>query len=94
MYGFMTEGFGNVTYEEGTSVTADTLKMTMDRCSLPPRLSVSKTASRERAATGSQVEITVSVTNMGNKAILDVEIDDGCTLMGYEYASDLRGSDT
>jgi len=93
MYGFMTEGFGNVTYEEGTSVTADTLKMTMDR-SLPPRLSVSKTASWERAATDSQVEITVSVTNMGNKAIQDVEIDDGSTLMGYEYASDLRGSDT
>ena len=93
MYGFMTEGFGNVTDEEGTSVTADTLRMTLDR-PLPPRLSVSKTASRERATTGSQVEITVSVTNMGNKAVQDVEIDDGSTLMGYEYASDLRGSGT
>ncbi|MCK4583545.1 DUF11 domain-containing protein, partial [Candidatus Bathyarchaeota archaeon] len=93
MYGFMTGGFGNVTYMEGTSVTADALRMTLDR-PLPPRLTVSKTASRERAATGSQVEVTVSVTNRGNNAVQDVEIDDGSTLLGYEYASDLRGSDT
>ncbi len=93
MYGFMIEGFGNVTYEEGTSVTADTLRMTLDR-PLPPRLSVTKTASKERAATGSQVEITVSVTNGGNNAVEDVVIDDGHTLLGYAYASDLRGSAT
>ena len=93
MYGFMTGGFGNVTYMEGTSVTADTLRLTLDR-PLPPRLIVSKTASRDRAATGSQVEVTVSVTNRGNNAVQDVEIDDGSTLLGYEYASDLRGSDT
>ena len=93
MYGFMAGGFGNVTYMEGTSVTADALRMTLDR-PLPPRLIVSKTASRVRAATGSQVEVTVSVTNRGNNAVQDVEIDDGSTLLGYEYASDLRGSDT
>jgi len=93
MYGFMTGGFGNVTYMDGTSVTADALRMTLDR-PLPPRLTVSKTASRERAATGSQVEVTVSVTNRGNNAVQDVEIDDGSTLLGYAYASDLRGSDT
>lgn len=93
MYGFMIESFGNVTYEGGTSVTADTLRMTLDR-PLPPRLSVSKTASRDRAATGSQVEVTVSVTNMGNSAVQDVEIDDGYTLIGYAYASNIGGSDT
>ena len=93
MYGFMAGGFGNVTYMEGTSVTADALRMTLDR-PLPPRLIVSKTTSREKAATGSQVEVTVSVTNRGNNAVQDVEIDDGSTLLGYEYASDLRGSDT
>ena len=93
MYGFMTGGFGNVTYEEGTSVAADTLRLTLDS-PLPPKLSVSKTASRERAATGSQVEVTVSITNRGNTAVQDVEIDDASTLLGYAYASDLRGSDT
>jgi len=93
MYGFMIEGFGNVTHEEGTSVTADALRMTLDS-PLPPRLIVSKTVSRDRAAAGSQVEVTVSVTNRGNSAVQDVEIDDGSTLLGYAYASDLRGSDT
>jgi len=93
MYGFMIEGFGNVTHEDGTSVKDDALRMTLD-APLPPRLIVSKTANRDRAATGSQVEVTVSVTNGGNSVVQDVEIDDSRTLLGYAYASDLRGSAT
>jgi len=93
MYGFMIEGFGNVTYMEGTSVPADALRMTLDS-PLPPGLIVSKTVNRNRAAVGSQVEVTVSVTNGGNSVVQDVEIDDSRTLLGYAYASDMRGSAT
>jgi hypothetical protein len=93
IYGFMIEGFGKVTYDEGASVTADALRMTLDR-PLPPRLTLSKTVNRDRAATGSQVEVTVSVTNGGDNAVQDVEIDDSRTLLGYAYASDLQGSAT
>jgi hypothetical protein len=84
MYGFMIEGFGNATYMEGASVTADALSIALES-RLPPRLTVSKTVNRDRTAVGSQVEITV--TNTGDTVVEDVEIDDGHTLLGYAYAS-------
>ncbi len=93
MYGFMIEGFGNATYLEGASVTADALSMALES-RLPPRLTVSKTVNRDRTAVGSQVEITVTVTNTGDSAVEDVEIDDGHTLLGYAYALDTTGSTT
>jgi uncharacterized repeat protein (TIGR01451 family) len=93
MYGFMIEGFGNATYVEGTSVTANALRIALES-PLPPRLTVSKTVARGRTAVGSQVEVTVTVTNGGNNAVQEVEIDDSLTLLGYAYASDLRGSAT
>jgi uncharacterized repeat protein (TIGR01451 family) len=93
VYGFMIEGFGNATYAEGTSVTAEALSMALES-GLPPRLTVSKTVNRARTAVGSRVEATVSVTNGGDSVVEDVEIDDSLTLLGYAYASDLRGSAT
>jgi len=93
MYGFMIEGFGNATYLEGASVTADALIIALES-RLPPRLIVSKTVNRDRTAVGSQVEITVAVTNTCDSVVEDVEIDDGHTLLGYAYALDLRGSPT
>lgn len=93
MYGFMIEGLGNATYAEGTSVTADAFSMTLE-APLPPRLTASKTVNRDRAAVGSQVEVAVTVTNTGDTVVNDVEINDSHTLLGYAYASDLRGSTT
>ncbi len=93
MYGFMVEGFGNASYVEGMGVTADALSMALET-PLPPRLTVSKTVNRDRASVGSQVEATVTITNTGDSVVNDVEIDDSRTLLGYAYASDLRGSAT
>jgi len=93
MYGFMIEGFGNATYVEGMGVTADAFSMSLET-PLPPRLTVSKTVNRDRTAVGSQVVATVTVTNTGDSVVNEVEIDDSRTLLGYAYASDLRGSAT
>jgi len=93
MYGLMIEGIGNATYVEGTSITADAFSMTLE-APLPPRLTVTKTVNRDMASVGSQVEVTVTVTNNGDTVVNDVEIDDSHTLLGYAYASDLQGSAT
>ncbi|MBN2336213.1 DUF11 domain-containing protein [Candidatus Bathyarchaeota archaeon] len=91
VYGFLVGELGVIEIEEGTAITADTLRVSLGD-SLPSKLSVTKTVNRERAGVGSGVTVTVSVKNEGDHAVSDVIIDDGSTRLGFLNALETSGA--
>ncbi len=98
MSGLFNESFidpGIVTViEPGGTIDPSSLELGVSGLTLPLNVKITKAVSDARVKEGSRVEVTITIQNNDDVAMLNVELDDGGSISSYSLSSRLTSGST